>query len=222
MSSPGLLLTTLWTRIARSLLKYNKSMYLRWISGICSPRNSLYPVTKVIFLHCKQNSLQLIIMEQKLLGWMIFLWSRKYMFSWQHWHGTFCHLDVLRKHLACFLTCCSRPFSVASSKCTINTKMSSNAKLSSLHNAICSGLLQCNRSSLFHRWRSWAKDAHEPWARSRAKAQLLHTLGAHSEATSTPIGVVVSAITANYSLYKNIPSETLRHLKRPYDNTTFT
>lgn len=46
-------------------------------------------------------------MEQKLLGWMTFLWSRKYMFSWLHWHGTCCHLGVLRKHLACFLTCCS-------------------------------------------------------------------------------------------------------------------
>lgn len=46
-------------------------------------------------------------MEQKLLGWTTFLWSRKYMFSWLHWHGTCCHLGVLRKHLACFLTCCS-------------------------------------------------------------------------------------------------------------------
>lgn len=160
-------------------------------------------------------------MEQKLLGWMIFLWSRKCMFSWHHWHGTYCHLGVLRKHLACFLTCCSPPFSVATSKCTVNTKMASNAKLSTLHNAICSGILQRDWSSLFCRWRSWGKAAHEPRAGSRATAQLLHALGAYSEAMSTSAVVIVSTITANHCLYKNIPSEMLKHLKRPYDNTTF-
>lgn len=63
-------------------------------------------------------------MEQKLLEWMIFLWSRKYIYSLAIVDRvrTYCHLGVLRKHLACFLTCCSRPFSVATSKCTINTK----------------------------------------------------------------------------------------------------
>lgn len=56
---------------------------------------------------------------------------------------------VLRKHLDCFLTCCSCPFPVATSKCPTNGKMSSNVSLSTLPNAICSRLLQLDWSSPF-------------------------------------------------------------------------
>lgn len=100
-------------------------------------------------------------MEEKLLGRMICLWNRKYMFPWHHWHDTYCHLGVLRKHLACFLTCCSHPFRVATSKCTTNAKMSSNVRLSTLPNVICSRLLQSDQSSPFPAGR--AVEAKMPW-----------------------------------------------------------
>lgn len=88
-------------------------------------------------------------MKRKLSGRTIFQWNRKYMFSWHHWHDTYCHLGVLTQHLACFLTCWSRPFSVATSNCTTNAKMSPNVSLSTLPNAICCRLLQSDWSSPF-------------------------------------------------------------------------
>lgn len=180
----------------------------------------------VVFLHCNQKGLRLNIMEQKLLGWPIFLWSRKYMFSWHHWHSAYCHLGVLRKHLARFLTCCSHPFSVATSKCTINTK-------------------KCQQMPSFQPYiRPFAPGFcnvidHPSSAGGRAEVKLpvSHGLGAEPEPrffmrsvpslrprpcptlSLCPQSLPITVRTLQ--LYKEIPPEMLKHLKRPYGNITF-
>lgn len=154
-------------------------------------------------------------MEQKLLEWMIFLWSRKYIFSCHRWQGTYILPSGCPEKAPGLL-----PYLLLSSflsghiKVHYKHKMSSNAKLSTLHNAICSGLLQCDWSSLFRRWRSWGKDAGEPRAGRRAGAQLLHMLwGAvpalgpfpHPLLSLCPQLLPITASTLQ--LCKNFPSE---------------